>query len=297
MNFTKIQGTGNDFILINCLQNNKITDFHKTAHNLCDRHFGIGGDGLIVILPPQKNMNDYQMRIFNNDGSEAEMCGNGIRCFAHYLYTNKITDKKKLNIETKAGIIKPQIINHRNNSSIIKVNMNQPEFALEKIPIKVNDSHLEFINDYEVTLKKHKFKINCVSMGNPHTIIFTDNVDKYELDLWGKKIENHKLFPEKTNVEFVEIISRDEIKMKVWERGTGITLACGTGASASVVAGIKKGYLADKVLVHLPGGDLVIEWSGEDVFMTGPSKEVFTGEVDIKDIDSVLEGNVVEHIV
>ncbi|MFW5998745.1 MAG: diaminopimelate epimerase [Bacillota bacterium] len=281
--FTKMHGAGNDFIMVNGFKYKIAAEKYKElARKLCDRHFSIGGDGLIIALPAENKIDDFRMRIFNSDGSEAEMCGNGIRCFAHFLKEEKLTDKHKLKVETLAGIITPEIITHTEHGSQVKVNMGKPRFKPDKIPIKLDDT-LEFVLDYELEVYEETLKINCVSMGNPHTIIFTDDVEKYKLDLWGKKIENHSLFPEKTNVEFIEIISRDEIIMKVWERGAGITLACGTGASASVVAGIKKGYLDNEVLVHLPGGDLIIKWFGENVYMTGPSERIFSGKIEIKE--------------
>jgi len=295
-----MQGTGNDFILINQLQNKNITNYKKAAITLCENHFGIGADGLIILLSPENKENDYKMRIFNADGSEAEMCGNGIRCFAHYIYSKNFSGKKTLNIETGAGIIKPEIIHNNKHTGKIKVNMGSPEFRADKIPVLINhntdsgiqvksDSSTELkskadtiINDYPIKVGDKKFEINCVSMGNPHTIIFVNNLEAIELKKWGKIIENMNIFPEKTNVEFVKIIDQNKIKMKVWERGSGITLACGTGACASVVAGIKKELLNNKVEVQLPGGKLWIEWSGQKndpVKMIGPAVTVFEGEI------------------
>jgi diaminopimelate epimerase len=276
LEFIKMQGAGNDFIMIEDLKT-RIKDFKRLARELCDRHFGIGGDGLIIVLPPEKMENDFRMRIFNSDGSEAEMCGNGIRCFAHYLYEQGLADCKVLKIETLAGIITPEYIDYHKGESQIKVDMGRPRFKPEEIP--VNIENVDLVLEYPVEFDKEEFSINCVSMGNPHTIIFVDSLDEFPLEKWGRIIENHPLFPEKTNVEFIKILKRDEIQMKVWERGSGITLACGTGATASVVAGIKNGYLDNKVLVHLPGGDLVIEWKGQSAFMTGPARTVFYGKI------------------
>lgn len=279
--FTKMHGAGNDFIMINGIKYDVTgCDFKELARKLCDRHFSIGGDGLIIALPAAAESNDFRMRIFNSDGSEAEMCGNGIRCFAHFLQEEELTAQKSLEIETLAGIISPKFISFKGDASQIKVNMGRPRFKPGEIPIKIDES-LENVQDYELGVDGVKFEINCVSMGNPHTVIFVEDVDKCKLDLWGPEIENHPQFPEKTNVEFAEIVSRDELIMKVWERGAGITLACGTGAAAVVTAGIKNDYLDEEVLVHLPGGDLVIEWSGGDVFMTGPSVKAFSGKVEI----------------
>ncbi len=277
MNFTKMQGTGNDFIIINGFKH-KINDYKSFSREICDRHFGAGGDGLIIVLPPSQKENDFKMRIFNADGSEAEMCGNGIRCLAHYI-GKKISTKRSFKIETKAGIIIPEIITTSNNSSQIRVNMGIPGFKPSDIPVNIKDQE-NFIEDYQLNIEQNTFEINCVSMGNPHTIIFKNNINKIDLSYWGPKIENHKIFPHKTNVEFIEIINSGKIKMKVWERGSGITLACGTGACAAVVAGTKKGLLKNRVNVKLPGGKLEIYWSGKEkdsVLMTGPASTVYEG--------------------
>ncbi len=280
VNFLKMQGIGNDFILINGIDH-KIDNPNQTAKSLCKRHFGVGGDGLIIILPPENKENDYKMKIFNADGSEAEMCGNGIRCFAHYLRHKNLIKKKEIRVETLAGIITPKILKFNEQKCQVKVNMGKPRFKPELIPVKINQKP-DFIENYFLKAGNKKFKINCVSMGNPHTIIFENNIKQINLTKWGPKIENHPLFPEKTNVEFIEIINSSEIKMRVWERGSGITLACGTGACASAVAGIKKGLLKnEKITVHLPGGNLKVNWSGDNVIMTGPSKIVFKGKTKI----------------
>ncbi|MFW6035551.1 MAG: diaminopimelate epimerase [Halothermotrichaceae bacterium] len=281
IDFTKMHGAGNDFIMVNGFKDDLANyDYSKIASKLCNRHFAIGADGLIIVLPAESRSNDFKMRIFNSDGSEAEMCGNGIRCFAHFLQEEGLTEKTSLNIETLAGIISPQLISYSKKASKVKVNMGQPRFKPAEIPIKL-DEDLENVQDFKLKAADNVFDINCVSMGNPHTVIFVDDIEQYKLNIWGEKIENHEIFPEKTNVEFIEKVSSDEIVMKVWERGAGITLACGTGAAAAVAAGIKKGILNDRVLVHLPGGDLIIEWSDQDVFMTGPSEKVFKGEIKI----------------
>lgn len=275
--FTKMQGTGNDFIMVNGFKN-RIKKPFELCRKLCDRHFGIGGDGLIYVLPPENKNNDFKMRIFNSDGSEPEMCGNGIRCFAHFLYEQNIIKKTKIRVETLAGLITPDIIKNEDNYSQVRVNMGKPKFKPEDIPIIVEDER-NYIKNYTISVAGRNFDISCVSMGNPHTIIFVENMEKYDIEKWGSLIEKNKKFPEKTNVEFIEILNKSELNMKVWERGAGITLACGTGASAAVVAGIKNELLNNNVLVHLPGGDLEIEWNGEDVFMTGPATTVFTGEI------------------
>ena len=291
MRFTKLHGTGNDFILINQFDKKRAVNLKKykrAALKLCDRHYGIGADGLITVLPSDNKENDFKMRIFNADGSEAEMCGNGIRCFAHYVYSNKLIEKKKLRVETKAGLIKPEIIEYMSDSSQVKVDMGQPSFLPAQIPIKLSDNR-EWVSDYEIKVDDKKFKINCVSMGNPHTIIFKDDFSNLKLKQWGSQIENLSIFPQKTNVEFVKINNEREIEMKVWERGSGITLACGTGACGAAAAAVKKGLLkkGTDIIVKLPGGKLTINWSkdkSDSIKMTGPAVEVFTGDLRLKNI-------------
>lgn len=281
ISFTKMHGTGNDFILINDYQkkNIKSTSYNNLAKELCQRHFNVGADGMILVLPPEKSMADFKMRIFNSDGSEAEMCGNGIRCFSHFLHLERLTEKEKLKIETLAGIIKPEILEGKENKKQVKVNMGKPLFQPSEIPINIEDK--KRIYNYPLSIDKREFKINCVSMGNPHTVIFGEDPTTLNISEVGKKIEQHELFPEKTNVEFIEIINSSEINMKVWERGSGITLACGTGACAAVAAGIKNGLLEKNVTVHLPGGDLQIQWASEEenIYMTGPSQFVYEGKI------------------
>ena len=284
LSYSKMHGTGNDFIIIDLINKNyQIKCLNKLAKKLCERHFGVGGDGLICVLPCDEKNNDFKMRIFNTDGSEAEMCGNGIRCFAHFVKENNLTNKKRLKVETLAGVIKPEILEYNQGKSMVKVNMGKPLFKPQDIPVKIDQekpSKLDFIEDYPLKIQEKKFNINCVSMGNPHSVIFDEDIENIDIKKWGSKIETHNIFPEKTNVEFIKIIDASEIEMKVWERGSGITLACGTGACASVVAGIKKGLLNKEVTVHLPGGDLNIKWPGNsnNVLMTGPAETVFTGE-------------------
>lgn len=275
--FTKMQGTGNDFIMINGFEY-QLNLTNEIIQELCDRHYGIGGDGIILILPPENNENDYKMRIFNSDGSEAEMCGNGIRCFSHFLKEKGMTTKKRLKIETLAGIIKAELISTEERQSQIKVNMGKPRFKPADIPIRINTLS-NYIQEYKIEVNNNTISINCVSMGNPHSIIFVDDFEQFPLTEYGPLIENLSIFPEKTNVEIIKILNRKEIIMKVWERGSGITLACGTGATASVVVGIKNGILDEKVTVYLPGGELTVEWKGNEAFMTGAAETVFNGEL------------------
>lgn len=278
INFTKMQGLGNDFVVIDYEEYKKANKTpEKLAIKLCDRHFGIGADGLIIINPHTTNT-DIGWIFYNNDGSIAQMCGNGIRCFAKYVYEKGYVNKKEFSVETKAGTIIPKIL----DNGLIKVNMSKPILEPSKIPAKV-DKNLNF----EVKVSDRTFFANAISMGNPHCIVITDE-DTKELALkYGREIETHELFPEKTNVEFIKIISREEINLDVWERGCAITLACGTGACASVTAAILNGLCDSEVKVNLPGGQLVIEWNGKmndtnhDIFMSGPANCSFTGQIEV----------------
>ena len=276
--FTKMNGLGNDFIIID------YEDFEKTkmtpselALKLCNRNFSIGADGLIIVNSETKNA-DISWIFYNSDGSVAEICGNGMRCFARYVHDKGIITKEEFSVETLAGIKIPKII----SKNEVRVNMGMPILETSKIPFE-NDT-----NDYKyVTRDGNEFNMYAVSMGNPHTIIFVEENSKEYALKYGSEIENDKLFKEKTNVEFVEVLSRKEVVLNVWERGCGITLACGTGACATVVAGVLKGMLDNDVIVHLPGGDLNITWSGsldntkQNVFMTGKADYSFYGEIDI----------------
>jgi diaminopimelate epimerase len=281
INFVKMQGLGNNFILIDCL--NKLLDdksfLSYFAKKLCNRNFGIGADGLILILPSSKA--DLRMRIFNFDGSEAEMCGNGIRCFAKYVYENKIVTKSKFTVETLAGIIIPELIIVNKKVSGIKVDMGIPKLRRREIPMIGEDSPTVIDETLKVN-PEQIFKITCVSMGNPHCIIFTDDVKSIAVSEIGPQIENHPLFPQKTNVEFIQVLNRKEVNFRVWERGVGETLACGTGACASLVASILNKKTDRQTLIHLPGGDLDIHWADDGhIYMIGPAEVVFKGEVSI----------------
>jgi diaminopimelate epimerase len=272
---------GNDFILIDCL--NKLLDdksfLSNFAKKLCNRNFGIGADGLILIFPSSKA--DLRMRFFNFDGSEAEMCGNGIRCFAKYVYENKIVTKSKFTVETLAGIIIPELIMVNKKISGIKVDMGIPKLRRREIPMLGEDSPTVIDETLKVN-PEQIFKITCVSMGNPHCIIFTDDVKSIAVSEIGPQIEKHPLFPQKTNVEFIQVLNRKEVNLRVWERGVGETLACGTGACASLVASILNKKTDRQTLIHLPGGDLDIHWADDGhVYMTGPAEVVFKGEVEI----------------
>jgi len=272
-----MHGLGNDYVLIDCMEQ-EVKNPSQLAQEMCDRNFGIGADGLVLILPSDLAEADYRMRIFNPDGSEPQMCGNAIRCFAKYLYERELTEKTKLNIETLAGIIRPELILKDGAVELVKVDMGEPILRRSEIPMEGEEQ--EQVIKEELAVGTEVFEVTAVSMGNPHCIIFVDDIEEIELSNWGPQIETHKVFPEDINVEFIEVLNQDEIEMRVWERGAGITLACGTGACASTVAAILNGYTNRKITVHLAGGDLVIEWADNNnrVYMSGPATEVFEGE-------------------
>lgn len=273
---TKMQGLGNDFVILDYSEYEKTGfDMPELAKKLCDRNFGIGADGMIIPMLGSK-IADIGWYFYNSDGTTAQMCGNGIRCFAKYAKDNGLVNSNKFSIDTLAGIITPEILEDGN----VRVNMSKPILEPEKVPFKGKT------NKENLTMKGKTFEINAISMGNPHCVIFTDdNEDLLEMaKTYGPEIEKHELFPEKTNVEFAKVISRNEIDMRVWERGCGITLACGTGACATVVAGILNNLTDEKVKVNLLGGPLTIEWQGSqtdtnfDVFMSGPAEYSFFAE-------------------
>jgi len=276
-----MHGLGNDFILIDCLD--KELGNHSYLSNLskklCDRHFGIGADGLILILPSEKT--DLQMKIYNSDGTEAQMCGNGIRCFAKYAYENKIISKIKFTIETLAGIITPELIFKGKEISGIKVDMGIPKLERKEIPME-GENAPTVVNETLKIDSKTIFQITCVSMGNPHCITFVNDIQSIPVEEIGPKIENHPLFPEKTNAEFIQVLNKQEINFRVWERGAGETLACGTGACAALVATILNKKTDREAIIHLPGGDLDIQWADNGhVYMTGPAELAFKGKMEI----------------
>ncbi len=283
--FTKMHGLGNDFILFDGISHPELTglDLISLSPRLCNRRFGIGADQVLLLSP--SNIADFRMRIFNADGSEVEMCGNGIRCLARYIWDRGLSDDNILNIETLAGIVRPEKVD-----GLVRVDMGMPVFLPEKIPVEIGkelmkegiDGKTLAVIDYPLKIEDREFEITCLSMGNPHTVIFVDKVEDLPVAYYGPIIERHGIFPKRTNVEFVEVMNPSEIRMRVWERGSGETLACGTGASASVVAAILKGLTEGDVIVHLLGGDLQINWSQDDhVYMTGPAEEVFEGNIEI----------------
>jgi diaminopimelate epimerase len=273
-NFSKWHGLGNDFVIVNGLEE-KIDNYSEMAIKVCDRHFGIGADGLVTILPSQ--IADFQMRIYNSDGSEAEMCGNVTRCIARYVFEYGLTNKKKITLETKAGIIKPELIFINNVLSTIRVDMGEPRLKRGEIPMTGNVNE-QAINEV-LLVDGSEYKITCVSMGNPHCILFVDDVTSIDLCNLGSKIETHPAFPKKTNVEFVQVLSKQNLRMRVWERGAGITMACGTGTCATLVAAVLNGKAERQAAIELDGGELLIEWGLDNhVYMSGPAVEVFRGQ-------------------
>ena len=275
MKFTKMQGLGNDYVYVNCLKE-KIADPPELARKISDRHFGVGSDGLIMINPSDKA--DFEMEMYNADGSRAEMCGNGIRCVAKYVYDYGLTDKTYISVETLAGIKYLDLTVENGKVSLVKVDMGQPILEPEKIPVAVKGSR---VVDEPLLVDGKEYRMTCVSMGNPHAVIFVDeDVKNLPLEKIGPSFENHTCFPKRVNTEFVRVIDRHTAEMRVWERGSGETLACGTGTCAVAVACVLNGLTEDAITVHLLGGDLYIEWDREKntVYMTGPAEVVFDGE-------------------
>ena len=274
LNFTKMQGLGNDYVYIDATKAN-IENPSVLAKYISDRHFGVGSDGLILICPSDKA--DFRMRMFNSDGSEAEMCGNGIRCVGKFVYDKKLTDRTLVTIETKAGIKVLKLNVKDEEVDTVRVDMGTPILESEKIPVITDE---KIAQNLRLNALDKSFDFTCVSMGNPHAVTVVDNVSDFDVKKYGSILEVNEAFPNKTNVEFVEIKDPENIKMRVWERGTGETLACGTGACASVVACNLNGLTKRSVNVELLGGNLNIELGGDNhVYMTGPAVTVFEGEL------------------
>lgn len=278
MKFTKMQGLGNDYVYVNCLKE-KIDDPSATARFVSDRHFGIGSDGLIMINP--SDVADFEMEMYNADGSRSEMCGNGIRCVAKYVYDYGLTDKTSISVETLGGIKYLDLIVEDGKVSLVKVDMGKPVLEPEKVPVIVEDKAQTELVNAPIIIDGKEYRMTSVSMGNPHTVVYMDDVKGLDIESIGPKFENHKRFPNRVNAEFVKVIDRQTVEMRVWERGSGETLACGTGACAVAVSSILNGFTEDKVTVKLLGGDLLIEWDKETghVYMTGPAAVVFDGEI------------------
>ena len=275
MKFVKMHGAGNDYVYVDGFQES-INDPASLAIEVSNRNFAIGSDGLILILP--STLADVRMRMFNSDGSEAEMCGNGVRCVAKYAYDHGLVRKETLTVETGAGVLTLQLYpNASGRVDKVRVNMGRPRLTRGEIPL-TGDPAAQVVN-VPLTILDRTFAITCVSMGNPHCVIFVDDVENFPVEKYGSLIEQHPLFPRRTNVEFVEVRSRSEVRQRTWERGAGETLACGTGASAVLVAGVLAGCTGRKIRNFLAGGELELEWSESgEVYMTGPAVEVFSGE-------------------
>lgn len=278
LSFAKMHGLGNDFVVLDATRECPAEErLPELAQAMCDRHFGVGADGIILVLPSR--VASFRMRIINSDGSEAEMCGNGMRVFAKYVYERRLTTETDLAVETLAGIIRPHLVVKGGKVESVKVDMGAPRLTRREIPMKGEPAGSPVVRE-KVKVNGERFEVTCVSMGNPHCVVFVDDVDRFPVAKVGPHLEHHPLFPKRTNVEFVQVVGPAELRLRVWERGAGITLACGTGACASLVAANLANLAGRKAMVHLPGGDLRIEWrqSDDHVIKTGPAVEVFKGE-------------------
>lgn len=275
MQFTKMHGLGNDYIYVDC-SSQTIDDPAALARRISDRHFGVGSDGLILISPSESA--DVAMRIFNADGSQAQTCGNGLRCVAKYAWDHELARKNPMQIETLAGV-KNVNLTVADDGEIVSVTVDMGEPILAPAEIPMNFSGGDRVVDFQLQTTAGDFTATCLSMGNPHAVIYTDDASAVDLERSGPAIENLNIFPERINVHFVQVHSPGEVTMRTWERGSGITLACGTGASAVCAAGVLGGRTDRKITAHLPGGDLLLEWREADdhIYMTGPAEEVFTG--------------------
>lgn len=277
MKFTKMQGCGNDYVYINgFLEHIPADEKPELVRKMSDRHFGIGGDGVIFINPSSEA--DFEMEMWNADGTRAEMCGNGIRCVAKYVYDHNMTDQTSISIVSAGKIKYLDLTVEDGVTKLVRVNMGSPILEPEKIPVEI--PNMQEAVKVPIRVLDKDYEMTCVSMGNPHAVIFMDQVADLDLERIGPYFENHKVFPKRTNTEFVKVVDAETVEMRVWERGTGETLACGTGCCATVVAGVLNGLTDNKVTVKLLGGELLIEWDREQnlVFMTGPAKTVFEGE-------------------
>ncbi len=278
MKFTKMHGCGNDYVYVNCFEET-VENPGLVSKKISDRHFGIGSDGLILICP--SNIADFRMEMYNSDGSEGAMCGNGVRCIAKYVYDYGLTDKTYVSLETKAGIKYLDMTVKDGKVAMVKVDMGAPITKPDLIPA-ISDK--EIIVDEPITVDGQEYRITCVSMGNPHGVVFVDDTDSIDIEKIGPKFEHHEMFPDRTNTEFIQIIDRNNIKMRVWERGAGETLACGTGTCASVYACILNGLTEKSVDVHLLGGCIHIDYDEEKntIYMTGPAEVAFDGEIKLE---------------
>lgn len=277
MKFTKMHGCGNDYVYVNCFTE-KVENPGEVSKKVSDRHFGIGSDGLILICP--SSIADFRMKMYNSDGSEGAMCGNGVRCIAKYVYDYGLTDKTFISLETKAGIKYLDLTVENGKVAMVKVDMGAPITKPADIPA-ISDK--DIIIDEPIVVDGDEYRITCVSMGNPHGVVFVDDTDSIEIEKLGPKFEHHEMFPDRVNTEFIQVIDRGHIKMRVWERGAGETLACGTGTCASVYACILNGLTDKSVDVEVLGGTIHIDYDEEKhtIFMTGPAAVAFDGEIDL----------------
>ncbi|MDE7293145.1 MAG: diaminopimelate epimerase [Oscillospiraceae bacterium] len=278
MKFTKMQGIGNDYVYVNCFEES-VDDPERFSQIVSDRHFGIGSDGLVLIMPSEKA--DFRMRIFNADGSEAMMCGNATRCIGKYVYDNKLTDKTLVTLETNSGIKYLTLFPENGIVKTVNVDMGKAVLKPSEIPMTAEGDN--FISR-PITVNGSEYAVTAVSMGNPHAVTFVDDVDSLPLETIGPLFENHPLFPMRVNTEFIKVVGDNELQMRVWERGSGETWACGTGACASAVAAVLNGFAkqGSEITIHLRGGDLFITYTNDGkVFMRGPAETVFTGEITI----------------
>lgn len=276
MRFTKMHGCGNDYVYVNCLKE-KVENPSKTAKKVSDRHFGIGSDGLILIKPSR--IADFEMAMYNADGSEGSMCGNGIRCVAKYVYDFGLTDKKSIRVATKSGIKDLELTVEGGKVSMVRVNMGEPVFEAEKIPAL---SETDKMIDVPVSVEGQEYRMTCISMGNPHAVVPINDLKQLKIEETGSKFEKLECFPDRVNTEFVKVLDVHTVQMRVWERGSGETYACGTGACAAAVAAVTNHWVEDgPVRVKLLGGDLEIFWNREEntVYMTGPATVVYSGEI------------------
>ena len=277
MKFTKMHGCGNDYVYVNCFEET-VENPSEVARFVSDRHFGIGSDGMILICPSE--IADFRMAMYNLDGSEGKMCGNGVRCIAKYVYDHHLTDKTRISLETLGGIKYLDLNIKDGKVETVKVDMGEPVLTPSEIPVNLPGDK---IIDEPLDILGQTWNITCISMGNPHAVVFVDDTKSLDLEKIGPSFEKHPIFPEQVNTEFVHVIDRKTVDMRVWERGSGETFACGTGACATAFACILNGKTDDEVLVHLVGGDLLIQYDRESnhIFMTGPATEVFSGEIQL----------------
>ena len=274
LNFTKMHGLGNDFMVVDLITQRAYLD-HLTIQRLADRHFGVGFDQLLIVEPPDVPNADFKYRIFNADGSEVEQCGNGVRCFARFVHERQLTQKTKIKVETKAGIVEPELGLH----GWVRVNMGYPKFLPQDIPFIAEEP--ESLYDIDLS-NRQKLTIDVVNMGNPHAVTIVPDVLTADVATIGPQVESHVRFPQRVNAGFLQIIDEKHARLRVLERGVGETLACGTGACAAAVSGIRRGLLANKVEIELAGGKLQIEWKeGDVVWMTGPTSKVYDGQIDL----------------